>query len=219
MKTAKQLGVFLCALGLALMAGAATLPAQGAPTEGIKVHGHWVIDVRNPDGSLASHNEFENALITFINGGSSALAGILAKQRTVGQWIIRLSGGCTTLTNNNNIIGTIPSPCEIYEPTSPATADTRTFKNLTVAAPITTLFRDFETGTIELSGFVTATSATPVGQVETIVGLCEANVLPAACAPGLGTGDTRSFSGTLLATPIVPTVGQIIQVKVILSFS
>src|SRR5262245_57695497 len=26
---------------------------SGGPQEGIKVHGHWVIEVRNPDGSLA----------------------------------------------------------------------------------------------------------------------------------------------------------------------
>jgi len=28
------------------------------------VHGHWTIDVREPDGTLVSHNEFENALVS-----------------------------------------------------------------------------------------------------------------------------------------------------------
>jgi len=32
------------------------------PQEGIKVHGHWTITVRNADGSVAAHHEFENAL-------------------------------------------------------------------------------------------------------------------------------------------------------------
>lgn len=30
--------------------------------EGIKVHGHWTIEVRDPDGRLAAHREFENSL-------------------------------------------------------------------------------------------------------------------------------------------------------------
>ena len=30
--------------------------------QGIKVHGHWTIEVRNPDGSVATHREFENSL-------------------------------------------------------------------------------------------------------------------------------------------------------------
>ena len=33
-----------------------------ASHEGIKVHGHWTIEVKNPDGSVATHHEFENSL-------------------------------------------------------------------------------------------------------------------------------------------------------------
>lgn len=36
-------------------------PASGMNT-GIRVHGHWTIDVLNHDGTLAKHVEFENAL-------------------------------------------------------------------------------------------------------------------------------------------------------------
>src|SRR2546423_15522419 len=36
-------------------------PGRGQQ-EGIKVHGHWTIEVRNPDGTLVTHREFENAL-------------------------------------------------------------------------------------------------------------------------------------------------------------
>src|ERR1700747_3718133 len=35
---------------------------HGGQHEGIKVHGHWTIEVRNPDGSLTRHVEFENSL-------------------------------------------------------------------------------------------------------------------------------------------------------------
>jgi len=50
-------------------------PAKGAP-EGIKVHGHWTIDVKNPDGTLASHSDFENTLDG--NEGSDLLTGVLS---------------------------------------------------------------------------------------------------------------------------------------------
>ena len=52
-----------------LAAGAPTV-AETAPApdsadgEGIEVHGHWTIEVRNPDGSLDERYEFENALTT-----------------------------------------------------------------------------------------------------------------------------------------------------------
>lgn len=52
---------------------------------GIKVHGHWTIEIRNPDGSLASHSEFENSL---EGRGKSTLADILGNFRTVLSWAI-----------------------------------------------------------------------------------------------------------------------------------
>src|SRR5262245_29203749 len=81
-------------------APATTTPAQresSARTGGddIKVHGHWTIDVRNPDGTLASHNEFENACALCAD----MLAALLTKQQTMGSWLIQLgddngSGPC-----------------------------------------------------------------------------------------------------------------------------
>ena len=40
---------------------AATTPS-GGNHEDVKMHGHWVIDVRNPDGTLAQHRKFENSI-------------------------------------------------------------------------------------------------------------------------------------------------------------
>jgi hypothetical protein len=60
--------------------------------EGIKVHGHWVIEVRNPDGSIASRREFENALTP---EGTKQLAVLLTRQRTnlsFDRWAIYLHG-------------------------------------------------------------------------------------------------------------------------------
>lgn len=57
----------------------------------IKVHGHWAIDVRNPDGTLAAHHEFENSLVPDV--GPWGLAHLLAREVTVVRgWSIHLGG-------------------------------------------------------------------------------------------------------------------------------
>ncbi|MBI3476963.1 MAG: hypothetical protein HY010_14625 [Acidobacteria bacterium] len=60
----------------------------GGPKEGIQVHGHWVIDVRNPDGKLVTHREFENAY-----AGDTFLPRILSRQNSVGLWGILIGDG------------------------------------------------------------------------------------------------------------------------------
>lgn len=70
-------------------------PASGLKS-GVKVHGYWKIDVKNPDGKLASHTEFENSLTTNDpNGlsGDDALA-------------LLLSGGPSSLTFTSGTINT-----------------------------------------------------------------------------------------------------------------
>src|SRR5215467_14514118 len=46
----------------------------GGPQGGIKVHGHWVIVIRDADGGIASRHEFENGL---TSSGRSFLYGCL----------------------------------------------------------------------------------------------------------------------------------------------
>src|SRR5688572_18634480 len=76
-------------LGVAA-SGAAADPGHGAPADGIKVHGDWTIEIRNPDGSLASRHEFKNALIPTM--GSPLLAGLLGNFYEDTTWGIRLWG-------------------------------------------------------------------------------------------------------------------------------
>src|SRR5687767_7580490 len=47
---------------------AAKPSSPSGPKEGIKVHGRWTIDIRNPDGKLVSRRDFKNALTA--NGGA-----------------------------------------------------------------------------------------------------------------------------------------------------
>lgn len=51
------------ALAGALALGALPAHAQEVAREGIHVQGDWVIEVRNPDGSVADRREFSNDLV------------------------------------------------------------------------------------------------------------------------------------------------------------
>jgi len=77
-------------------------PSAKGDREGIKVHGHWTIDVKNPDGTLASHLDFENALDG--NEGSDLLTGLLS-----GEYIP--VGFTITLYNFNSSNGTSTGLC------------------------------------------------------------------------------------------------------------
>ena len=68
-----------------MLFASSSLQAQ-APREGIVVHGHWVLEVRNPDGSVADRREFENALVQ----GASLMTDLLLRRRSMGNWAIYL---------------------------------------------------------------------------------------------------------------------------------
>ncbi len=65
----------------------AAQPPTNAMNTGVKVHGHWIIEVRNPDGSLVTHREFENEIQV---AGVATLASLLARTATPGAWSIGL---------------------------------------------------------------------------------------------------------------------------------
>ena len=112
---------------------------RGGQHEGITVHGHWSIEVHNPDGSLVRHVEFENSLdpgATIPNpiagqppfvvpGGASFLSAVLAGQWSQPDvsavasqvppfWAIYLLGG----VGLSNIFNTSNSPC-VFNSTPP----------------------------------------------------------------------------------------------------
>jgi hypothetical protein len=178
------------------------------PKEGIKVHGHWTIDVRNPDGTLVTHREFENAL-----EATNPLAEILGRQKTVGEWQILFqslqSSGSPCLNNEG-----VPILCAIVESSAVTNNLPFFFKTLTVAATA-------EPGnrfSLTLSGNATAGKAGEIGLVRTRVSTCSPSVPASNCIGPLGTS-----IGPMTSTNIQPVVtvvqGQIIQVTVVISFS
>jgi hypothetical protein len=75
----------------AKLAAAATASAQhaksnGGTHEGIIVHGWWTIDVKNPDGKVVTHREFENSLAR-----ATVLGTFLAGTAAPGAWSVQLA--------------------------------------------------------------------------------------------------------------------------------
>ena len=81
--------LFATAIGVVCV-GLAPLSAQGA-REGITVHGHWVLEVRNPDGTLVTRREFENGLNETRGHGAEWLGMLLKRTSTAGRWRVILA--------------------------------------------------------------------------------------------------------------------------------
>ena len=198
----------IVALALALWSGgggASLTPlasAPGGPSEGIQVHGHWTIEVTEPDGTLASRREFENAL---VSSGGTTLANVLGRQVTTGLWIITLNASNPACIFTD---GTSPTSCIIAEPNIQNSGDA-VFKNLVVEVP--------QAGTVKLTGSAVAQRDGEVSQVAMHLASCASDVSPFTCE------NTPSFNGAIFtATTITPEAvqtGQDINVTVELTFS
>ena len=54
-------------------------------SEGIQVHGDWVIEVSDPDGNLVERREFRNALAVGPGHGGALVANLLKGETTIVQ--------------------------------------------------------------------------------------------------------------------------------------
>ena len=117
----------LLATVMLVSSASAQTSAPKGQSETIKVHGHWTIVVKNPDGSVASHREFENAL--FQGDGDVVLAAILSRTSSTGMWAIELDGPTAAKPCNN---GTSGVQCEILEPNGNLISGEEAFENLTM---------------------------------------------------------------------------------------
>ena len=128
----------------------------GGMGEGIKVHGHWTIDVRNPNGSLASHTEFENKL----EPPARLVAGLLKHSFFSDHiWSVQVAGlGNDPCVQSNGQAG----PCWIVESRS-FFGGPNFSTNLTANLPVDSI--GFPSGTLELAGSTTAMRPGSVAEV------------------------------------------------------
>jgi hypothetical protein len=183
--------------------------APGGPHEGIKVHGHWTIEVLNPDGRLVTHREFENALAL----GPMTIAPMLGRAETVGLWSVQVAGDI--VNGLGPCLDPVPNSCFLSESNDPITGP-NVFHNLTISAP----FRpDANAGKLTLSGSFTVQNAAQIFYVSTAVNDCAPTVAPASCL-----NDDYHFNFDPLFSsaglgPISVAVGQTVLVSVVYSFS
>lgn len=219
---------YAAALLLAVLVGAATtVTAQGAPakpasspgSEGIQVHGNWTIDVRQADGTLMERREFKNAL---TDDGKTGLLQLLAGFRAGGEWAVGLLGGSAGQLPPCGAPGS--NVCFIRESASAPWASQLTLK-----------YVDSFTG-LELSGHITADRDGRIGIVSTRMHPCRFNIPETpvcrnpqsdAIATPVPPGSDFPFVFTLHELkgltnsdkPIDVVQGQIVQIKVVISFS
>lgn len=179
----------------------------GGPSEGIKVHGRWTIEVREPDGSLVSRREFDNALELT---GAGALSRVLNRTETMGPWEVIIRG---SLTDKHPCIFSIGSSlaagCLIVG-SSWLTTSNNVFKTLQVTLGV-------DGRGLVLSGSASAQREGDIGIVSTFFWQCPATVAPGNCDHPQAQFSGR-FTGTTLASPIAVQEGQQILVEVTISF-
>jgi hypothetical protein len=208
--------------------------------EGIKIHGHWTIEVKNPDGSVVTHREFENSLITPSNQpganvtGSQALVALLSGVGTLAPsnagyapWEIVLfpatTSPCGSVENgigNAGVIGiggitsngcTI-SPAAIISPASGATVGSRN-NNSNVES--TTLPAQFT-----ISGSIQAGQQGDIGAVMTAIALNPGDIVfpfSLAALPPSVIGQCGG-QGQPACTVVTVAAGQTISATVTYSF-
>lgn len=206
-------------LAAVLLLSASTIGAQGhrsGPAQtSIEVRGHWIFEVRNPDGSGAKRYEFDNELID-----ARPLLATLSRQNTPAHWTVLLGDffGPEFCTRGNP-----PAlvTCMLQEP-----GDQRDFG----AKRIPTLSVSLEGGgfpnVLVLKGTFTADTAGQISSVQTGMSLCSNTVAPAS--PCDTSSNSVSYSFTRHVTqpsgppsaggPIPLAAGQIVQVRVEIRF-
>ncbi len=205
---------------------AAQKPSTGM-NQGLKMHGHWTIDIKDPDGTLRQHHEFDNSI---QYDGQNYLVGLMSGYGAAGPWEIYFSSvGAVAGTSPCNTAA-YPYCAIVYSTTTQPGAFV--CGGLYTCATGLTITPTFGVGpTLTLAGSIAATQAGSIGFVGTGMNACGGaagtNGYPTAISTITPTqcyaSTTSSFGGTATSTtlgaPISVAAGQIMQVKVVLSFS
>jgi hypothetical protein len=201
---------------------------NSATHQGVKLHGHWVIDVRNPDGTLTQHREFENSLQSSAQG---FLIGLMGGYLVPGDFmlVIGASSGTSACTATYQYCGivhnlsTYPALgyCGFYYCTGSSLTYTYNF-GTSFAGPFS----------LVLAGSITANQTGTIGTVYSLISTCANNGYTGSSNPSGIETNSPAFCVTQTSpepwygplsqaniTPVAVTNGQIIQVTVTITFS
>jgi len=206
---------------------------EGAPApkkpgqEGIKVHGHWVMDLKDKDGKVIEHRDFQNSLDR--NNGTNLLIQLLTGVVVGGNMEIDAIKTGTTGTFGGGGVdysmfpaGTNVSSATCTTGTSGFSNSRYCFNNMT-----TTIQHDpvDSAGSMILHGQFTAAADVVIDTVQTRNGGCfvtSGDFGPAQCAAGTNLPQYAQsifvFTGTGI-TPLTVLSGQTLAITVTISFS
>jgi hypothetical protein len=182
--------------------GAPAASQSDGVDEGIQVHGDWVIEVRNADGSLAVRREFENALQSV---GSHYLTRLLDRSASMGAWAIGVYGN--------------PGPCGALNP-SDYCVIRETAGGALTGIPGTHFTPLSISNSQNPNEFILQGNfdAPDDGQIETVQTFgCIS--LPPNLDPGQCNNAAGAFTSTTLNAPVNVLAGQQVLVTVRISFS
>ena len=185
--------------------------SNGSQQEGIAVHGHWTIEVRNPDGTLADRREFENSFR--CDKGSQLMSNVLSRRWTPGGWEIEayiLGGGRVFSHHIFEAVPNVPNRLPSFK--------TLALMTKTELNPNTQLY---EAGLYLAGTFSAQVSGDLTGVMAINYPLDNAG-LPYdqfnRPYPDY-TGDVISFTDRVLASPIHVTQNQVVDIRVYITFS
>lgn len=202
-------------------------PAPKKPgQEGIKVHGHWVMDLKDKDGKVIEHRDFQNSLDR--NNGTNLLIDLLTGVTVGGNMEIdAIKSGSGGILGNSGVLYTMLPPgtnvSSVACAGSTGLGSSRfCFPNLT-----TTTQHDpvDSAGSLILHGQFTASADVVIDTVQTRNGGCfvtSGDFGPAQCAAGTNLPQYAQnifvFTGTGI-TPLTVLSGQTLAITVTISFS
>jgi hypothetical protein len=187
---------------------------------GVEMHGHWVIDVKNPDGSIAEHRDFEN---TIQNEGAEFLVGLLAGYTVPSDYGLTVhppaNGTAPCALNQLQGCGMVRSLID-----APGYQLCSTF-TCTVDLTYKPTISLFGANSFMMAGSFTATQAGTISDVQTWWGSCVdpasatqlATYSPSNCANFSQVGYFNLSAANITALSVVAS--QIVQVTVTITFS
>jgi hypothetical protein len=180
-----------------------------ASNQGIKVHGHWKIVVKNLDGSTVETREFENSLIA--GSGSSDLVHLLVVGESSGGF------GIDMTTTGTSICPTVH--CALAPSSTVGVGWLFCGQTGYTCATGMTQTPSASFNSVVLAGQLTAAQSGTITSVATWLALCNSTFSGATCgANGAGLAIPYAFTSTTVS-PISVNSGQIVQVTVTISFS
>lgn len=203
-------------------------PAPKKPgQEGIKVHGHWVMDLKDKDGKVIEHRDFQNSLDR--NNGTNLLIDLLTGVTVGGNMEIDAIKSASTGTFGGGGVSYAMFPAGTNVSSATCTTGTSGFNNSRFCFNNMTATTQHDpvdsAGTLILHGQFTAAADVVIDTVQTRNGGCfvtSGDFGPAQCAAGTNLPQLAQsifvFTGTGI-TPLTVLSGQTLAITVTISFS